>query len=246
MIFIYTLNTKDKVRSLSVLLEEIKHENVLHIENRESKIDALKSVCHEIDWHINQSIEFAKTNYLREERIVLLIEHGKRLKKLQSTFEKELIKLGSERDLENEYEINSAFDFELLPKKDHQQLPNSIEIEIRIREALKVLNSDKNNSTKDKAWFKIGLLLATGELKPLFEENNNNATQTALALVDKIGIKKTDRPYISDSIYDRGISKNIYKRLDWMKAIVNHCEKENLIITSEFKTKYKVILDEKA
>jgi len=164
MIFTHTLNTKDKVHSLSTLLEEIEHASILKGENKNSKVEKLKSVCYEIDWHINQSIEFAKTNYLREERIVLLIEHSKRLRKIQKTYEKELIKLGSKRDLENEYEINDAFDFDLNPKKEIVLLSNAIEIEKRIREALNETKSNNENTpVRNKNYYfycDIGALFA--------------------------------------------------------------------------------------
>jgi len=126
-------------------------------------------------------------------------------------------------------------------------LPNSIEIESSIRKAISEFIPKKESTLiKDKPWFKIGVLLATGELKAIYEKKNGNATQTTIELVDKIGIKETDRPYISDSIHDGGKSKNIYRRLDWMKVIVNHCKTKKIIMTPDFMGKYNTILDKES
>ncbi len=241
MIFYRALNTVDRVTSLATLIEEIKAFEILDESNRALKIERLKSICFDIDSFINRAVEYAKTTYLKEERIYLLIEHSKRLKEIQKAFEIELLSLGSKRDFQNEYELKTAFDFELDPIKPTQLLPNAIEIENRIKRAIKNHDFETIKPYKDKAWFKIGVLLATGELKAIHIENGKNATKTTMILVDKVGIKKTDRPYISDSIYNSGKTKNIHKRLGWMEKIIQHCREKEFIIDPSFTEEYNKI-----
>ena len=136
MIYNLTLNTKDKVNGLATLIEEIKGANILDKPDKKFKIEELKSTCFYIDNFILNSIEYYKREYLEEGRIQLLIEHGKRLKELQKSFETELIRLGSKRDLQNEYELKTAFDFNLDDGKKKPFLSNSVEIELRIKEEI--------------------------------------------------------------------------------------------------------------
>ncbi len=261
MIFTHTINTEDKVRALSILLEEIEHANILNVENKNSKIEDLKSVCYEIDWHINQSIEFAKTNYLREERIILLIEHGKQLIKIQKTYEKELIKLGSKRDLENEYEINSAFDFELIPKNEITLLSNAIEIEKRIREALKETKFNNESKTLLEAisnenyyfYYEVGALFAQGFIKREVIKFGYVFYYKAIQF-DKIEhlseyikeevlkTEKSVRQYISATLNEKG-KKNFYNSKNQMKNIIEFCKKNNYEITNDFKTRYEIFID---
>ena len=136
MIYINALNESDKVTSLATLLDEIKAANIFDKPDRKSKVESLKSTCFYIDNFILNSIEYYKREYLEEGRIQLLIEHGKRLKELQKSFETELIRLGSKRDLQNEYELKTAFDFNLDDGKKKPFLSNSVEIELRIKEEI--------------------------------------------------------------------------------------------------------------
>jgi hypothetical protein len=158
MVYNLTLNTKDKVSALAVLIEEINEAETLEISDKKSKISGLKSTCLNIDFFINQAIEFSKINYLSEERIILLIEHCKDLKQIQKSFEKELVNLGSNRNFQNEKEIRTAFDFELEPKTEINFLLNAIEIEKRIRTEIEscqtsmVKNQYENIFINDKAY----------------------------------------------------------------------------------------------
>lgn len=256
MIFNITLNTKDKVKSLAVLIEEIKLANILNIEDENLRIENLKSVCHEIDWHINKSIEFAKTTYLREERIALLIEHGKRLKISQKMYESELIKLGSKRDLQNEYEINKAFDFELNPKKEITLLPNAIEIEKRIRGTLEKVefNNESKFVSDENHYFycEIGALFAQGFIKKEIEEfgyvfgYKNNRFEKVEHLSkfikeDVLKTKKSVRQYVSATLYENG-KKNFYDSKSQMKNIIEFCNQNNYKITDDFKSRYEKLI----
>ncbi len=240
------INEKDKIVALNVLKEELNDLDLIN-SNQETDIlvGNLKTGCRYIEDAIEKAIYFAKYRKdLRQQRQQLLIGQAKQLNVIKEQYEAKLIELGFERNEIEETNFEAAFDFELLPKRDLRLLPNSIEIENNIRKAIDEFIPKKEGAqVKDKSWFKIGVLLATGDLMVLYEKKNRNATQTTLELVDRIGIKETDRPYISDSIYNAGKSKNIYKRLDWMQAIVNHCKTENITITLDFMDKYKATLD---
>lgn len=248
MIYINSLNEKDKVSVLATLLDEIKAANIFDNLNQEAKIEDLKSTCFIIDNFINQAIEYYKREYLEEERIILLIEHCKRLKEVQKSFEMELISLGSIRDLQNEYELKTAFDFKLTPMnslKEKALLPNAIEIEKRIKEAINNHDFKTIKPYKNKPWFKIGVLLATGELYEIYQSCQNNFSETARVLVDKIGIKESDRPYISESINNNvGKAKNIYGRLDYMEKIMRHIIEKKLKPKQVFIDRYNKIKQE--
>lgn len=238
MIFTHTLNTKDKVRSLSILLEEIEHANILSLENKNSKIENLKSICYEIDWHINQSIEFAKTNYLREERIVLLIEHGKRLKKIQKTYEKELIKLSSKRDLENEYELNTAFDFDLNPKREIIPLENAVEIENRIRRAV----SQIKKPFTEEAWFKVGLCFAEGKMEKYLLNGVMNPNWSARKIAEELNLPECQKYFLGTlNNYDStksNSSKNIFNNLNNIEKIIEYCNDNKISISESFRNRY--------
>lgn len=241
MIYELTLNTKDKINALATLIEEINNQKILEDLNKDSKIKKLKSTCHDIDFFINKSIEYYKREYLREERICLLIDHSIKLKEIQKSYELELTSLGTKRCIEEEYQINKAFDFELSSINDLDEKPllsNATEIEKRIRDSINNNIFKPILSNYDKAWFKIGLLLANGELTNIHKNSNKNFSKTTRVLVDKIGIKESDRPYISESINENKSSKNIYKNKKYMETIFNYCTEKKIKITNDFKEKY--------
>ena len=244
MVYELTLNTKDKVSALATLIEEINDQKILEDLNKDSKIEKLKSTCHDIDFFINKSIEHYKREYLREERIYLLIHHCIKLKEIQKSYELELTSLESKRCIEEEYQINKAFDFELPSINDLDEKPllsNATAFEKRIRDSINNNNFKPILSNYDKAWFKIGLLLANGELTNIHDDSNKNFAKTTRVLVDKIGIKESDRPYISESINKNKSSKNIYNNKKYMEAIFKYCTEKKLKTTDDFKDKYNTL-----
>lgn len=85
---------------------------------------------------------------------------------------------------------------------------------------------------KESAWFKIGLLFATGEMKDLLSKFDSNGTQIAEYLGNKIGF----RPYITESIgINKSISeKSVFSNSVKMNKIILHCEQNNIPIVSSF------------
>jgi len=262
MIFTESLNTIDKVRSLSIFLGEINDLDILNISNDDLKINHLRSVCFDIDRYINIAIEFAKTNYLTEERIILLIQHAEKLKNKQNIFENELTKLGSPRNLEQEYEINSAFDFELEPKLEIKLLPNAIEIERRIRDSITKNNSDVNsnkNSYSKKPfpfYCEIGALFAQGFINRVVDKNRGYLFFYKDCSFEKIehlskyikkdilNAEKEVRQYISSTLNKKG-EKNFYSSEKKMNKILEFCKTNNYTVTIEFNKKYKNLIDER-
>lgn len=85
---------------------------------------------------------------------------------------------------------------------------------------------------KESAWFKIGLLFATGEMEDLLSKFNSNGTQIA----EYLGNKQGFRPYITESI---GINKStseksVFSNSGKMNKIILHCEQNNMPVVSSF------------
>ena len=85
---------------------------------------------------------------------------------------------------------------------------------------------------KEFAWFKIGLLFATGEMEGLLSKFNSNGAQIAKYL----GNEKGFRPYITESI---GINKStavksVFSKRSNMDKIILHCKKNNVPVVSSF------------
>lgn len=130
---------------------------------------------------------------------------------------------------------------------------NFIEAEERIRKAVDIkkidillkLREDKpisgrpeatalprNKDYKDKIWFKVGLLFATGEMKQLAKDLDNNATQIAESL-EEPGFNK----YILATLNDYQKSnkdKNIYASRMKMQLIIDHCRENDIEIDMDF------------
>lgn len=127
-----SLNTKDKIKALSIFISEIENSNSLELDSQQ-KINNLKRICFLIDQYINESIDFAKTTPLKSERIDMLISETIILKKIQFECEENLISLNSKRNILDENEIKVAFDFELDKKREIVFIDGADEIEKRIR-----------------------------------------------------------------------------------------------------------------
>ena len=86
---------------------------------------------------------------------------------------------------------------------------------------------------KDKNWFKVGLLFATGEMDNLMKQFNMNATKVAQHLDSK-----SYRPYISESISNTNTTdKNIFSKPEKLKIIYRHCIENDIPMVDSFKDK---------
>jgi hypothetical protein len=85
----------------------------------------------------------------------------------------------------------------------------------------------------DTIWFKIGLLIANGEMDKLIEKHERNFR----AIAREIGIPGS-RPYISDSI-NGNKAKNIFASKFKVLFITDYCEKNEIPIVDTFTTKQK-------
>ncbi len=85
---------------------------------------------------------------------------------------------------------------------------------------------------KESAWFKIGLLFATGEMEDLLSKFDSNGTQIAKYL----GNEKGFRPYITESIgiNKRTAEKSVFSKRKNMAKIILHCEQNNIPVVSSF------------
>lgn len=94
-------------------------------------------------------------------------------------------------------------------------------------------------SKRDKPnWFYIGVKLATGELKEIFDKKGGNYTKTAEELSNNRYTTRGLRPYISESISNTNKNdKNIYKRNEQdILSIIEYCKSQDLKIVDEFMT----------
>jgi hypothetical protein len=237
VIFNKTLNTKDKVNGLATLIEEIQDADIINISHKETKIQKLSSTCFFIENFINDAIEYSKMNYLKEERVILLIEDCKELKAIQKSFEKELLNLGSYRNLQNEKELRKAFDFELNPIREINLLPNSIEIEKRIRKAILNLKKDY----KDESWFKVGLLFAKGEMAKFQLNERMHPDWSAPKIAKELNLPNCEKYFLGTlNEYKLG-SKNIFNNLNNLSKIIEHCKTNEILICKKFIDKFDSI-----
>lgn len=91
---------------------------------------------------------------------------------------------------------------------------------------------ENESKYKEYAWFKIGLLFATGEMEVLLSKFNSNGAEIA----EYLGNKKGFRPYITESI---GINKStadksVFSKRSNMEKIILHCEENGIPVVSSF------------
>lgn len=113
--------------------------------------------------------------------------------------------------------INELLIYELTDSKELGTIPTILKDEFKYKES---------------AWFKIGLLFATGEMEDLLSKFDSNGTQIA----EYLGNKQGFRPYITESI---GINKNkseksIFSNSGKMNKIILHCKQNNIPVVSSF------------
>lgn len=93
---------------------------------------------------------------------------------------------------------------------------------------------------KTKLWFKVGLMIANGEMEVLKKKHSDNYSSIAKEL-DNVNY----RPYISDSYGTNSESdKNIFNSARKMRIIYDYCITENIEITPFFLSKYESIQDQ--
>lgn len=97
-----------------------------------------------------------------------------------------------------------------------------------------------NVGSKEKSeciWFKVGLLFAEGKIQKIRKDNPEisfkNIAQNFNNLSYETYIKATVNEYTQTNR-----DKNIYLHIDKLENIFSHCEKNNIAICEEFKSKY--------
>lgn len=122
-------------------------------------------------------------------------------------------------------EIENSFFKDNFPVKKYTNKETTIKIN--------VLSKEKSECI----WFKVGLLFAEGKIQKIKKDN------------PKISFKKIAQKFNNES-YEAYIKatlneytksntdKNIYSHIDKLENIFSHCEKNNITICEEFKSKY--------
>lgn len=113
----------------------------------------------------------------------------------------------------------------------HQNFARLFDEEERLSTNTQANNVDENTNHKNTLWFQIGLLFATGEMKVLLANHENNATHIAKNLGNR-----NLRPYITESVSKTNANdKNIFSSRKKMLYIIDYCDKSGIEVTDEFR-----------
>ena len=106
---------------------------------------------------------------------------------------------------------------------------SKIEFLSKLMDEIITANHDAENK-ENEGWFKTGIYLANGEAYKL---NKLNLSRTEIAL--KLGFKKTDGVYFSESIGNNSNHvKNLYRTEKKYKYIYNYCKKNKIEMCEDF------------
>tara|TARA_R110000796_G_scaffold252631_1_gene389292 strand:- start:193362 stop:193988 length:627 start_codon:yes stop_codon:yes gene_type:complete len=102
--------------------------------------------------------------------------------------------------------------------------------DFKIQELNFPTNAKLEKNKENEGWFKTGIYLANGEAYKL---NKLNLSRTEIAL--KLGFKKTDGVYFSESIGNNSNHvKNLYRTEKKYKYIYNYCKKNKIEMCEDF------------
>ncbi|MDI1257118.1 MAG: hypothetical protein PSV16_13570 [Flavobacterium sp.] len=118
-------------------------------------------------------------------------------------------------------------------------LENRIE-ELMVENDHSKIRTVKGKAYENHAWFKVGVILATGEMEQYYTANRKDikAGYTAPKIAAELGDKKYEK-YILATMkrYPKSNTnwdKNIYNSPEKMKKIINYCQENHLAIIQEF------------
>jgi hypothetical protein len=123
----------------------------------------------------------------------------------------------------------------LIELRDENLLDNNKSFVSKKDSELKQPKNSKNYT--DFTWFKIGLQFANGTVQELYRKYKGDAGQFK-KITEELGFKKTDRPYISETIQNSTKSdKNIFSNRKKMLKIIDHCHSNAIPVVQDFMDK---------
>ena len=106
------------------------------------------------------------------------------------------------------------------------------------------LSNTKPKDYKKTIWFKTGITLATGEAFDLYEKHKCEKGVFE-KIIKELGFKKSDRPYLSETINDNPKStdknKNTFANKVKLQYLHKHLTENNMNFGTEFLKKYNEI-----
>ncbi len=128
------------------------------------------------------------------------------------------------------------------------EIENNFGIDLEIQETYSVygkmnkfqeLNEIKKEIDESRIWFKVGLLLAKGEIQKFILDNPN----ISFPKIAKHFKNESYEVYIKSTLQNYTTSntdKNIYLHIHKMDSIIKYCNSNKIEICNDFKLKYKV------
>ena len=127
----------------------------------------------------------------------------------------------------------------LSPKWNKNVVPFIIEYLDKIQKDSVLKNE---NEKKKPDWIDIGVFFATGQVQELYKKLKNEKG-AFVKITEQLGIKKSNRPYISQTIANNPKNKiddkNLYNSQQKLLKIKAYCEENNIQIVEDFLSQIK-------
>jgi hypothetical protein len=99
--------------------------------------------------------------------------------------------------------------------------------------------TEKNETTENRIWFKVGFLFANGEIDKLITKHAKGTMTNCTSIAKELG-NINFRPYISESLYGKTTNdKNIFSSPDKVSFIQEYCESNDITVVESFKSRLK-------
>lgn len=216
-------------KEVSIDLENEIHENLL-IANiqKESYLNYVKRrISSEIPFENNEeTLEKWKETYNLEDLIFPYLDNQEIKIRIASSLDAEYLNQ-KEKQRCKEMQIDFYCHYAMLKKHEMIHFIDDL------------LKTDSNKSYKNQVWFKVGLLFAKGKVQKLYHKYKSESGHFKKITLE-LGFKESDRPYFSETINNSTDNpKNIYRDLNKMKKIHNHCEKNEILMCEDFTKIFK-------
>lgn len=234
----YYAISSDKITQIENLHKKIEAEHVIKRHLKEDEfIEYLQIVLYQIDEEINSIYDYVESTELSHRRFEKLKRETGKLIAKELELDNVLISLNSSRNRElHDFYSDVAYklkDTSLPVQPNYRQFE---ELKTFIQET-RDSKDYKAKSVKDRTWFKVGVLFATGEMDQLITKYNRNATRIANHLKAPHYNK-----YILGTMNDyrdNNLDKNVYANPEKMQMIMNHCKEQNIEVDQNFIARLK-------
>lgn len=234
----YYAISSDKITQIENLRNKIETEYLFkrHLEENQF-IEYLQIVLYEIDEEINRIYDYVESTELSHRRFDKLKRETGKLIAKELEIDDILTSLNSSRNIElHDFYSDVVYklkDTNLPIKPNYKQFE---ELKMFIQQ-IRYSQDYKDKSVKNRIWFKVGLLFATGEMDELITKFNKNATKIAIHLK-----APNYNKYILATMHnykETNSDKNIYANSEKMQMIINYCKEQNIQVNPNFIARLK-------